>query len=212
VVQLTRSLGVRVALTLGCMILPCANPGMASDPGTLAPAWPNPAPRLHVEASTTSSAPSPFGVPSAARPPLLLSTKELVIPSDIRLMVFAPHPDDETLGAGGLIQRVLARGGAVRVVFVTNGDGYVDGVRCAVHRDQTSTADFIEYGRRRHDEAARALHRLGLSAADAVFLGFPDDGIDDLWSAHWSAQRPYTSPYTRFDRPAYQESLSRDVE
>jgi hypothetical protein len=30
----------------------------------------------------------------------------LHVPKSIRLMVFAPHPDDETLGAGGLIQRV----------------------------------------------------------------------------------------------------------
>ena len=45
-----------------------------------------------------------------------------------RLLVIAPHPDDETLGAGGLIQRVLERGGTVRVVLVTAGDGYVEAV------------------------------------------------------------------------------------
>ena len=32
-----------------------------------------------------------------------------------RLLVIAPHPDDETLGAGGLIQRVLSAHGTVRV-------------------------------------------------------------------------------------------------
>src|SRR5262245_37483517 len=35
-----------------------------------------------------------------------------------RLLVIAPHPDDETLGAGGLIQRVIAHHGAVHVVLV----------------------------------------------------------------------------------------------
>ncbi|HUR36054.1 MAG TPA: hypothetical protein VM032_19765 [Vicinamibacterales bacterium] len=29
-----------------------------------------------------------------------------------RLLVIAPHPDDEVIGAAGLIQRVLTRGGA----------------------------------------------------------------------------------------------------
>src|SRR5688572_16478209 len=43
-----------------------------------------------------------------------------------RLLVIAPHPDDETLGAGGLAQRVLAQGGIVRTVVVTAGDGYVE--------------------------------------------------------------------------------------
>ena len=137
---------------------------------------------------------------------------ELVVPPHLRLLVFAPHPDDETLAAGGLIQRVLATGGQVRVVFVTNGDGYVDGVRREVRRQHTSKTDFIEYGERRHNEALQALTRLGVATSEGLFLGFPDDGIDDLWAGHWSARKPYTSPYTRFDRPAYKESLSRQVE
>ena len=40
-----------------------------------------------------------------------------------RLMVFSPHPDDESLAAAGLIQRVLSLGGSVKVVFMTSGDG-----------------------------------------------------------------------------------------
>ena len=53
---------------------------------------------------------------------------EPLISHNTRLMVFSPHPDDESLGAGGLIQRVLAAGGKVRVVFMTNGDGFPEGV------------------------------------------------------------------------------------
>ena len=141
----------------------------------------------------------------------LLTSQELAVPPHLRLLVFAPHPDDETLAAGGLIQRVLASDGQVRVVFVTNGDGYVDGVRREVRRMHTSTTDFIQYGERRHTEALQALTRLGVAMTNGVFLGFPDDGIDDLWAGHWLTQKPYTSPYTRFDRPAYKESLSQHV-
>ena len=42
------------------------------------------------------------------------------------LLVIAPHPDDETLGAGGLIERVRAKGGTVRVVLITAGDGFLE--------------------------------------------------------------------------------------
>lgn len=116
-------------------------------------------------------------------------------------MVFAPHPDDETIAAAGLIQRVLGTGGQVRVVLVTNGDGYTDGVRLEVVDRPTLSTDYIAYGIRRQAEAVRALRKLGLMRRDILFLGFPDGGIDDLWSGRWSASRPYRSPYTRLDRP-----------
>ena len=38
----------------------------------------------------------------------------------MRLLVVAPHPDDEALMAGGLMQKVLASGGEVKIVFLTN--------------------------------------------------------------------------------------------
>lgn len=38
-----------------------------------------------------------------------------------RLLVLAPHPDDETLGAGGLMAATRAAGGAVRVIVLTDG-------------------------------------------------------------------------------------------
>ena len=53
----------------------------------------------------------------------------LTVDSDTKLLVIAPHPDDEVLGAGGLMQRVRAAGGMVHVVYLTDGDGYPEGVR-----------------------------------------------------------------------------------
>lgn len=40
-----------------------------------------------------------------------------------RLIVVAAHPDDETLGAGGLMQRVSRAGGEVCVVLASDGEG-----------------------------------------------------------------------------------------
>lgn len=39
-----------------------------------------------------------------------------------RLLIIAPHPDDEILGCGGLIKRVKDGGGQVFVVYITVGD------------------------------------------------------------------------------------------
>lgn len=142
----------------------------------------------------------------------LVQPEELIVPERLRVLVFAPHPDDETLATGGLIQRVQARGGRVRIVFVTNGDGYVDGVRHEARREATSAQDFIAYGERRRGEALKALARLGLTPEDAVFLGFPDDGIDDLWARHWSEQSPFRSPHTHLIRPFATTSTARHID
>lgn len=124
-------------------------------------------------------------------------------------MVFAPHPDDEAIAAAGLIQRVLERGGKTRVVFVTNGDGYLDGVRLQLNRSETSSEDFIVYGEHRQQEARQAVTAVGLEPEDALFLGFPDGGIDDLWSDHWSSRKPYTSPTTLLSYARYRCGFCR---
>ena len=100
--------------------------------------------------------------------------------------------------------------GKVRVVFVTNGDGYTYAVRLRVKNAHLSAKDFIEYGKKRQEEAVQALCELGLQPEDATFLGFPDDGIDDLWESYWSNLQPFISPHTLFDRP-HRKGLNRWV-
>lgn len=140
-----------------------------------------------------------------------ISSRELVVPKGVRLMVFSPHPDDESLAASGIIQRALESDGKICVVLVTNGDGYPEGVKLRIKRAIASSNDFIEYGKKRQEEAVQALCELGLPREDVIFLGFPDDGIDDLWETYWSRLKPYTSPYTRFNRPYQKGRLSRWV-
>lgn len=126
---------------------------------------------------------------------------QLSVPPGTRLIVFVPHPDDESIAASGLIQRVLEVGGKVHVVFVTNGDGYTYAVRLRVKNKRVTAKDFIEFGKKRQEEAVQALCELGLQPEDATFLGFPDGGIDDLWESNWSNVQPFISPNTLFDRP-----------
>jgi LmbE family N-acetylglucosaminyl deacetylase len=134
---------------------------------------------------------------------------ELHVKQGLRVVIFSPHPDDETLAAGGLMHRVVEAGGEVRVVLVTNGDGYPEAVRRQLGHPARTSHDFIEYGRSRLNEAQQAVCEVGLQRENLIFLGFPDDGVDDLLNEHWSKLRPYTSPYTNFTCAGYRESFKR---
>jgi LmbE family N-acetylglucosaminyl deacetylase len=97
-----------------------------------------------------------------------------------RLLLFAPHPDDETLSAGGLLQRTLARGGEAVVVFATDGENNPWTQRLVERRLRVGPVDSARFGRRRRQEALAALTELGIPAGDAVFLGLPDQAITDI--------------------------------
>lgn len=125
-----------------------------------------------------------------------------------RLMVFSPHPDDETLGAGGLIRHVLGNGGAVRVVFLTSGDGYPEGVELEEHISHPTAQDYRAYGTLRQKEALQVLATLGVKEQNISFLGFPDRGLCSLLVQYWSNKRPYyLSPFTQEDRPPSAEVI-----
>lgn len=128
-----------------------------------------------------------------------------------RLLVVAPHPDDETIGAGGLIQRVLERHGHVDVVLLTAGDGYVEAVRHETGELQPRPIDYFAYGERRLAEARAALRTLGRTRIRLELLGFPDGGLDRLLRAHWWRQDPERSSTTGRSSPPYTGVLERHV-
>ena len=101
-------------------------------------------------------------------------------PTD-RVMILAPHPDDEALGTGGLIQQALAAGASVRVVFVTDGDNNPWPQRHAERRLIIRPADRRRLGAQRRAEAVHALATLGLGGGDTFFQGFPDTALLPLW-------------------------------
>ncbi|MEP7097467.1 MAG: PIG-L family deacetylase [Dokdonella sp.] len=94
-----------------------------------------------------------------------------------RVMVFAPHPDDETLATGELIQSALAVGARVRVVFATDGDNNPWPQRWLERRWHVGAAERARWGQRRRREALAALAVLGVDDASARFLGWPDQGL-----------------------------------
>ena len=142
-----------------------------------------------------------------------LPTLITLVSPHTRLLVVAPHPDDEILGAGGLIQRVLRVGGAVQVVFMTNGDGFPAGVGLVQHTAHPTAQDYRTYGRLRQTEARQALAALGVPAKAVTFLGFPDGGLCPIRTQYSvDTDRDYTSPFTLANRPPSADVLVPNIE
>jgi LmbE family N-acetylglucosaminyl deacetylase len=83
-------------------------------------------------------------------------------------VVFAPHPDDESLGCGGLIALLTRLGLPVRVVIMSDGVGS--------HRNSEM---FPEERLRelRQQEAIAAVETLGVRQANLAFLDLPDEHV-----------------------------------
>jgi LmbE family N-acetylglucosaminyl deacetylase len=93
------------------------------------------------------------------------------------LLVVAPHPDDESLAAGGLIQRALGAGARVQIVFVTDGDNNPWPQRVLETRVFIGPRERERWGARRRGEAEHALRELGAENAIVRRLGWPDGDV-----------------------------------
>lgn len=74
---------------------------------------------------------------------------------DDRVLILAPHPDDESLGCFGYISRAIKAKAKVRVVVLTDGH-------------------FLAQPERRYKETLQTLSEIGLSKKEIFFLGFKD--------------------------------------
>jgi LmbE family N-acetylglucosaminyl deacetylase len=130
-----------------------------------------------------------------------ISLPALPVPSrGDRLLVIVAHPDDEVIGAGGLIAAAVRRGAAVSVIVVTNGDSNRMSAAVLSRKVRPRAAQLIEEGRIRQQETLRALARLGVPPGEVFFLGFPDRLLTQVLRSDAAV----TSPFTRVDRVVYQ--------
>jgi LmbE family N-acetylglucosaminyl deacetylase len=100
----------------------------------------------------------------------------------VDVLVLAPHPDDEVIGCGGVIQQSLKAGRRVRIAFMTSGDGYPQAASVLLGKpvDALRREDFVRLGQAREAEAIAAARVLGLYEGDLVFLRYPDALLGSL--------------------------------
>ncbi len=98
--------------------------------------------------------------------PRVLPQKAIEFFSDVaspsqgqKVLVFSPHPDDETIAIGGYIAQAEKNGAHVRLVLVTDGNKHHNGTV-------------------RHAEFRKATGILGVAESNLVFLDFPDGTLE----------------------------------
>lgn len=107
------------------------------------------------------------------------------------ILVVAPHPDDETLGAAGVMMQALKWGKKVGVVVLTNGDGYPLAASTVTGKqiEDLKEKDYIAlaYARQKYVEDSLAL--INFPKDNLHFLGYPDGGLSDIY--HNKTNQPY---------------------
>jgi LmbE family N-acetylglucosaminyl deacetylase len=84
-----------------------------------------------------------------------------------RLVIVAPHPDDEVLGAGGLLQSMHHLGVELAIVAVTDGEG----------SHPVAHSRGVDIASTRAAESTVALDRLGCGPVPVTRLGLPDGAV-----------------------------------
>lgn len=99
--------------------------------------------------------------------------------------MITPHPDDEALACGIVLQRAVRAGAAVRIVYATDGDDNPWPQRVLERTWRLGETDRKRWGKLRRAEALTALHILGVCPEDVRFLVLPDQRLTHLLVTCW---------------------------
>ena len=97
-----------------------------------------------------------------------------------RILIVAPHIDDESIGAGGYAIDAMANGADVYVVFLTAGDCNRFSARLMNKTLAPVASSYLTVGRTRIAEAKKAMQTLGVAPDHYFFLGYPDRGLQEI--------------------------------
>ena len=130
-----------------------------------------------------------------------------------RILILAPHPDDESIACAGIIQKALFAGAQVKVVYLTNGDHNEFAFIVYEKRITFRQGEFIYLGQLRQKESIKAMKFLGLSEKDLVFLGYPDYGTFEIFCKYWQTasagrSKPFLDRLTRISSVPYRDNSS----
>ena len=137
-----------------------------------------------------------------------------------RVLIIAPHIDDESIGAGGYAIDALANGADVYVVFLTAGDCNRFSARLMYKTLGPTASNYLGVGNARIGEARAAMHLLGIPRDHYFVLGYPDRGLRTMVDnpgaiVRSKATRENSVPYADAVTPRAEysyASLMRDVE
>lgn len=125
-----------------------------------------------------------------------------------RVLILAPHPDDEIIGTVGVLQKALQAGANVKVVCYTNGDANQLSFIVYEKRLTFFKGEILHMGEVRRKETIDSLRCLGIDPAQVIFLGYPDFGTMEILTKYWGDVKPYKSSFTRVSKVSYPEALS----
>jgi len=147
-----------------------------------------------------------FSQPSAPQSPSIGTIEP--IKKDDRILILAPHPDDEAIGCAGIIQEAVSKGADIKIVYLTNGEHNQIAFIVYEKRLPLRQGEFIHLGEVRRQEAIKAMELLGVNSKNLIFLGYPDFGTFAIFREAWKKGRPYKSILTRISRVPYKDNFS----
>lgn len=130
------------------------------------------------------------------------------IKKEDRVLILAPHPDDEAIACAGVIQEAVKAGAGIRVAYLTNGDHNQLAFIVYEKRITVRKNEFLHMGRKRREEAIKAMQLLGVNKDNLTFLGYPDFGTFAIFRDYWHTGRPFKSLLTRVSSVPYKEDFS----
>lgn len=143
-------------------------------------------------------------------PPAMASGISALDPvvKDDRILILAPHPDDEAIACAGVIQEALKKGAKLKIVYLTNGDHNQLAFIVYEKRLVFRKGEFIHMGEVRRQEAQKAMAGLGMNQEDLIFLGYPDFGTFAMFTRYWASKKPFKSLLTRMTKVPYPDNYS----
>jgi LmbE family N-acetylglucosaminyl deacetylase len=93
-----------------------------------------------------------------------------------RIVVIAPHIDDEGLAAAGYASDAVAAGASVYIIYLTAGD-HSRTMLAANRLTFFAAATLNKKGERRLREGRHAADSIGLPESNLILLGYPDRGL-----------------------------------